>query len=615
MSEKFKILSESEHALHAPGMYIGSTTVESQQILSFKEVKTFDIVPGLIKIIEEIYQNSVDESIRTNFEYATKIEVNIKEDETGSFVEVIDNGRGIPVEKTDIGWIPELSWTRARSGTSFTKDRSTIGIHGIGSFLTAVFSTYFRGVTSDGKNRFVLETKNNLSEKTTSIVTSKAKGTSVKFYPDISRFHGIDSLTQDHIDLISDRLVHLAICYPKIEFVLNGKSLKIPKKDIPKKYSDHTVSFHDETKTVIFAPLPSGLDGFHSISYVNGIHIKNGGTHVSWFVGNVVEELRPMIKKKWKIEVSPSQISNGLLFVTYLSGFQNMKFDSQTKERLTNTQKEVSDYFGMTNDSFKKIAKQIIDCPEIIMPIIEAILWKKEQEEKREAAKLAKQAKKIQVVNHIEAQSKDPSEKTIFICEGQSAQGPIIAVRDAMRVGSYALRGKVMNTYGMKPTEILKNKEYFELCAVLGLEFGKPIDNLAYHKIAILTDQDPDGDSIYAGLLTFFSTWPDLFKNGHIYRAKSPLYVCRKGKTTKIFYTTEEYTKANLGTSWEVNYIKGLGSLDQDDYSNVINSPTLVQISEIDALDSLKLNMAFGDDANLRKDWMLNVHVHGTENN
>lgn len=604
----FKVLDDREHVLLRSGMYIGSTSLEEVLgVVDFKYQAKM-IVPGLIKCIEEGLQNSLDEFTRTQGKFADKIDITIDECDDLS-ISIQDNGRGIPVDKIGESYRPVLAWTTLRAGSNFDDStRIGAGQNGVGISLVNIFSKEFIGETDDGVKFMQLCCKNNMSDISFDIHKTKNKrGTLVKFRPDLKRF-GLESFSSDHVDIIRDRLCNLSIIYPDISFTLNGEKIKFSSlKNVATKF--HSKSIYSETESCRLIICPSGQDQeFRCISYVNGIYIKNGGTHIDYLVGSIIQEMRPMIKKKWKIEVTPNSIKQHLLIGCWSSGFKNIKFDSQTKECIKNSNQEVQSHF---NDiDFKKIAKQIIDCPEIIMPIIEAILWKKEQEEKREAAKLAKQAKKIQVVNHIEAQSKDPKEKTIFICEGQSAQGPIIAVRDAMRVGSYALRGKVMNTYGMKPTEILKNKEYFELCAVLGLEFGKSIDDLSYHKIAILTDQDPDGDSIYAGLLTFFSAWPDLFKNGHIYRAKSPLYVCRKGKSTKIFYTTEEYTEAKLGTSWEVNYIKGLGSLDQDDYSTVINSPTLVQISEIDALDSLKLNMAFGDDSNLRKDWMLNVNVH-----
>ena len=68
----FQILSEKIHCLKRPAMYIGSISEENiSGIINFK-YQTKSVIPGLVKIIEEIYQNAVDESIRTNFKYGTK---------------------------------------------------------------------------------------------------------------------------------------------------------------------------------------------------------------------------------------------------------------------------------------------------------------------------------------------------------------------------------------------------------------------------------------------------------------------------------------------------------------------------------------------------------------
>ena len=610
MSEDFKILSDRDHVRLRANMYLGSLTVEKQEYISFSTVNEFHVVPGLLKMVEEIYQNSVDEAIRTKFKHATKIDITFGEDSEGQFVQIEDNGRGIPVETTDEGWRPVLSWTRARAGTSFGADRDTIGANGVGSFLTVVFSKKFIGETSDGKKSLKLIAEDGMSSQRHIIDEPWPKnGTRVKFYPDISLFSGVDSLTTDHVRLVEHHVSQLSICYPQIKFTVNGKVFQFKNnKELVSRYHEKAVSYSNNINgdvLCIFAPKPEKLDGFQSISYINGINMKNGGNHIGWFVGHVVEELRPMIKKKWKIEVPPSQIMSGLLFACYLSGFKNMKFDGQTKERLTNTHGEISQFFSMDQEEFKKLAKQIVSTDEIILPIIDAILRKKELEDAREAAKKAKLAKKIKVVNHIEAQSDNPAEKMLFISEGHSAAGPLISVRNAMTVGGYCLRGKVMNTYGMKAVDILKNKEYFELCAVLGLTLGAGIEDLTYHKICFLTDMDTDGDSIYASLLLFFSNWPELFERGHIYRAKSPLYVCKKKKDVKRFFTHEEYMNANLGTGWEINYIKGLGSLDQEDYSDVVNDPKLVRIGKLTEEDIASLTMAFGDHAGPRKEWMM----------
>jgi len=121
----------------------------------------------------------------------------------------------------------------------------------------------------------------------------------------------------------------------------------------------------------------------------------------------------------------------------------------------------------------------------------------------------------------------------------------------------------------------------------------------------VSNDADPDGDAIFCSLLSFFSAWPDLFKQSRIYRVRSPLYVCQKKGKKKLFYTYEEFQKAKLDSSWEVNYIKGLGSLDQEDYAEVINNPVLVKVSALDDQDINMIDIAFGDSSDERKKWML----------
>lgn len=609
MTEEFKILSESEHVLRRPAMYIGSVTEETQEHISFREKRNYTVVPGLIKIIEEIFQNSVDEAIRTNFKHAKKIRINFGSDASGEFVEVSDNGRGIPVEKLPEGYRPALAWSRARAGTSFDDNRVTIGANGVGAMLTATFSTKFIGETDDGKKHLKFTSMNNLEKQDVVVTASMTKGTCVRFYPDMKRF-GIEHITQDHVDLIKDRVRHLAICYSKIEFVFNGESLKLGRKDVPYEYADHSISMIDDHKTIIITGTPKNVDGFQQISYVNGIYFKNGGSHIKWFIDNLISQIVPIVKRKWKIEIPPSQIQNNLMIVMYLSNFVNLKFDSQTKERLTNSKTELVSYFGFTEDDFKKFAKDFCNTPEIIDPIISAILHEKEKEEAALAKKLAKQAKTLVIANHIEAQSKNPKEKTLFICEGLSAMSPIITVRDANKVGAYALRGKVMNSLERDNSEIMKNKEYAELCAVLGLTFGKKADPamMNYNRIALLTDADPDGASIYNGLLVFFSKWPELFEMGMIYKVKSPLFICTKKNKREMFYDRKEYQNAKLDSTWEINYIKGLGTLEESDYSTVINSPVLVRLAPLSQYDYQMIDVAFGGgkiNTKNRQEWLL----------
>ena len=59
--EEFKVLSDREHVLARSGMYIGSVVPEELSgIIDFK-YQTTRISPGLIKLVEEIYQNAIDD--------------------------------------------------------------------------------------------------------------------------------------------------------------------------------------------------------------------------------------------------------------------------------------------------------------------------------------------------------------------------------------------------------------------------------------------------------------------------------------------------------------------------------------------------------------------------
>jgi DNA topoisomerase-2 len=147
----------------------------------------------------------------------------------------------------------------------------------------------------------------------------------------------------------------------------------------------------------------------------------------------------------------------------------------------------------------------------------------------------------------------------------------------------------------------MKNVEIEELLSIVGLTIGEPAKKLNYGKIGIFTDSDTDGSHIFCLLLNLFSLWPELFKEKRIYRLKAPLFHCKKGKTDKFFYTYEEYAEFDT-TGYTVSYYKGLGSMPEDVYAKVVNDPYLECVTEF---DPKILEMAFGDDADGRKEWMM----------
>lgn len=598
----FKVLTDREHVLQRSGVYIGSTTCEPMSSIINYQYCTKNVVPALIKCIEEIYQNSIDEHIRTNGEFAKNIDISIVDTIEGVEIVIKDDGRGIPLDKINDAYRPVLAWTELRAGSNFDDSKRVgAGLNGMGAALVNIFSTSFIGTSCDGKNMLTLTCSDNMTNIRHHVTKSKARGTTVSFIPDLPKF-GLTEFDNDHHDVIKDRIRNLCILYPTINFTLDGRKFDIKNlKQVAKNFHPSAVFYEQNKISFVFAP--SGSDEeFRCLSYVNGIYVKHGGTHVDFVLNKVIENLRGAIKKKHKIDVLPNQIRQHILFASWVQGFPALRFDSQSKERVTNSVAEISSYFG--DIDFDKISKQILNTPEIIDPMIASILYKIEMAEKLALAKKIKSVAKTRIVNHVVATDPNPENRSCFIVEGLSALGSLIAVRNPKLHGALPLKGKVLNVRGMKPSEIIKNKEVFELLSVIGLEFGKEVIDLNYGKIVIMVDADVDGaGSIQCLLLNLFSNWPELFAQGRIYRAMTPLYVCTKGKTTELFYNKPDFEKFN-SKGWEVSYCKGLGTMSKDAYELCINDPFLVRLSANDA-DFEHLEMAFGESADKRKTWMI----------
>ena len=194
------------------------------------------------------------------------------------------------------------------------------------------------------------------------------------------------------------------------------------------------------------------------------------------------------------------------------------------------------------------------------------------------------------------------------IVSHNSAIGPLVNVRRSNKIGGYPLRGKILNVDGMSFLDIMKIEVISELMSIIGLELGKKPKDLNYGKIILMTDADVDGISIRGLLFRFFNLWGDaLFKENRIYIIKTPLLMAKKGTDIKLYYSFEEYNlDAKQLKGYEITYFKGLGTMPVEVYDECINNPKLIPIMLENEDDQQSLNMAFGDDSNLRKKWLLN---------
>jgi DNA topoisomerase-2 len=585
-------------------MYMGSSSQEEIERFVMGEWKTARYVPALSKMVDEILDNSIDEAIRTNFKYGNKINVSVD----GDSVTVSDNGRGIPQDEiydevtgANI-YRPVAAWTKVNAGTSFDDNRVTIGTNGVGSSATNFLSSKFLGRTWSNGKMIEVDCKDGGEELKVSEYQKEGNGTEVAFTADFSLFE-VDNLQDlDTVELIEDRLIGLQMAFPEIAFSFNKKRIKVSNlKKYSEMFSNNNIVEKDDNLSFFFGP---SEDGFRTTSYINGVNTRQGGTYIDYVMNGVVDELVKLVKRKHKIEVVKTTIKAGITFVLFARNFTNPKFDSQTKERLTNSMSDVRNHFATTSaKDHAYYARKIMDTPEIIDPIIEAQLAKKIAADRRAATMAQKKLKKIKVAKHISA---NRSDATLKIVEGDSAMGFLLKVRDANKVGAYPLRGVIMNTWDMKPADVLKNKELSELTAILGLDINDPnsVVNMTYKNIAILTDADHDGiGHICPLLITFFyKFWPRLLTEHRVKITRTPIMISTIKNEVKWFYTYEEANDFKTESkSWYHRYIKGLGSLNEQEYDTIINKPVYDTVTVDDAK---YFEMMFGKDAGLRKEFM-----------
>jgi DNA topoisomerase-2 len=613
IEEKYQKLTDIEHVLLRPFMYIGSISPHTGDQYLFDgervwmEETTYN--PGFIKLFDEIISNSVDEHRRNPKLNEIRATLNLDTSE----ISIWDNG-GIPVKKHPVHkeWIPEMIFSNLKAGSNFddTEQRTVAGTNGVGSTLTNIFSKKFTVSTCDGTNRFDQEFSNNMHNRSKAAITPAKRGfTEITYLPDLERFK-MPSINEKSFQIIFKRCLDVAACNNKLtvkftkiqdgkksEFTLRFKSFD----EYIKLYTQEF--FYEESKDwkIGFAKSETG---FANISFVNSVHTKDGGTHVEYITNQLIAELRELIKKKHKVEVKPSDIRN------YLSIFIectiiNSSFSSQTKEKLITEQKD----FGTRHELSDKLMKTIFKS-EIIASVLDWVEKKALAQERAELRKLNSTLDKTKIPKLIDAQRKgDRGICILGVYEGLSALSAVRKFRDTQTQGAFPLKGKFLNVSEMKSAEIIKNEEAVQLMASLGLKLGEEPKNLRYGRVYIYTDADPDGNSIAALLINFFNRfWPELFDQGRIYKVMTPLVVAKKGKESINFYTNDEFdtwSAKNRAHTWNIEYKKGLAALEDLEYEEIIKDPKVVQLKN-DKEYKESLNAWFGADSAPRKERILN---------
>ena len=612
IQQTYQILDEISHVRARSGIFVGSTVMQTATEWIFNddtkkmEKKEISYIPAFIKVFSEILDNAIDESKRS-----PDVLSSIKVSFDGDSISVQDDGKGIPVEihpQTN-QYVAETIFSNLRAGSNFndSQDQALIGTNGLGSTLCVILSQYFKVESCDGKKMFKQEFWDGMRERSEPKIYNHTKhGTKITFSPDYTYFK-ITGLDKEHKQKIYKKVIDAAACNLNVNFYFNDKLIKIKSfDDYIKLYSDeYLVDFNDDWKVGI-----THSDGFEQISFVNSVETYQGGTHVNYVSTQIVDKLREYFKKKYKIDVKPSDIKNHLrIFVS--ANINRPNFSSQTKENMISAISDWKTSWTVSDKFIKKLVQT-----EIIQSILD---WVQKKEDAQLSAELRKLNKNIdkndpkKVEKFHDATSKNRAETMLLINEGDSAMGALLSGRDSKTMGVFPLKGVPINVYPLSLNDIKDNVEFKNLMIITGLQFGvkvNSVDDLRFGKLVISTDSDKDGHKIRGLLLNaFYKFWPELFTLKMIYILNTPIVKVNHKKSVLYFYTIDEFVVwKNTHDKCITKYLKGLGTSNSTEWKGYLsNLDKNLELVVIDDDSSELFKLQFSKDSGMadnRKDWL-----------
>jgi len=625
IEEKYQELSETQHILNRPGMWVGSTKSEEKDSFIYNsktgkfEMKITNYIPAMLKVVDEVISNSCDEFRRKDNMGLTELRVVMNKD-NGEII-VRDNG-GIPIVKhKEAGvYVPEFIFGRLRTSSNYddTEDRNVIGTNGVGSALCNVFSTFFEIESADGKNEFHRSWSNNMEKLNDDLKVTKCGKTThytqTRFRLDFSRFEtNLKTFDDDFINIIHKRCIDAAAANPGLKVIFNcgGEDIEWKFKKLDEYidlYSNilniaDKIPFENDLCTALIFP-----DSSVDVGFVNGAECSKG-THMRALRNEINQAVVDYITKKDKIKDLTTRGVDNKYSVFININVSNPSYDSQTKDTLTTPIEKFAKDEKIKWEVNEKFLNKIIKS-EIVSLVRDWYKQKTAAEDEKALRKINRETNKglKRPDKYITCSSRKKNDRQLWIFEGDSAKAGFRGGRNPDIQAGYTMRGVPLNCYGMTPLQIMKNEVFNDIVTILGLKWGKEFDinELNFGKIVISTDADVDGDKIASLLLLFFNNWPELIEKGIVCRSISPIIISRKGKDCKKFYTMEEFkSEEKKLKGYSHKYAKGLGGLSNQESKEMYQEPKFLYFKKDEAADSMFRKWFAKGDSETRKQ-MLN---------
>ncbi len=574
-------------------------------------------------LIQEVLDNSVDEAISG---HCTNIKIKIQKD---GFINVSDDGRGMPVDihpEHKLSGV-ELILCKLHAGAKFSGDEYNFsgGLHGVGvSVVNALSESLQVNIKRDSKEhemRFSNGDKKN-ELKVVGDVGLRNTGTSIKFKPNPEYFESDKIKTNELKHLLKAK----AVLCPGLTIDFHDESKK---EKIKWFYEDGLKSYLEDQSDGIDLILGESIVSSNSSkdqevefvinwtskpyknkldeTYVNLIPTAQGGSHLNGFKSGLLDalkefcEYRSLLPKGLKINAD--DVINNAIFVVS-SKMQNPQFAGQTKERLDSkdhmtfvsgsTKDILSIWFNKHTEEGEKIAELAIISAQARVKASSTVERKKTFKGPALPGKLS------------DCNSEDLNKTELFLVEGDSAGGSAKQARERSFQAIMPLRGKILNTWDLESSEIIKSQEIKNLSTAIGVLPGNAdVSSLRYGKICILADADSDGLHIATLLCALFLRhFKPLVNDGRIFIAMPPLYRVDCGK--EVLYALDELQKDKIVKDFKnkkgkpkinIQRFKGLGEMNPSQLRETVMDPESRQL--------VRLSISVTDNANAMMDLLL----------